>query len=184
MSSLCDRRVRMADASTVLHTYVIALGSNQSLTGALGPVALVDRALDALDSPPLSLLARSKIIQSAPVGPSKRRYANAVAIVETNLPPPALLAHLQDVEDRYGRRRRRRWGARTLDLDIILWSGGLWTGSNLAIPHVAFRDRDFVLHPLARIAPDWRDPVGGLTVHQLAVRLSRRKPVDHRPNPL
>lgn len=174
----------MADASTVLHTYVIALGSNQSLTGALGPVALVDRAVDALDNAPLALLARSKIIQSAPIGPSLRRYANAVAIVETDLLPPALLAHLQDIEDRYGRRRRRRWGARTLDLDIVLWSGGMWTGPDLAIPHVAFRDRDFVLTPLAQIAPDWRDPVGGLTVQHLASRLSRRKPVDHRPNPL
>lgn len=174
----------MSHASTLLYTYAIALGSNQSLTSGLGPVSLLETAMEALDSAPLALLARSPVLKSAPIGPSRRRYANAVAIIETDMPPPALLTRLHDIENRYGRRRRQRWGARTLDLDIILWSGGIWSSAELAIPHVAFRDRDFVLRPLARIAPDWRDPVCNLSIRQLAARLNRRKPVDHCTKPL
>ncbi len=98
--------------------------------------------------------------------------------------PPCLLAHLQEIENRFGRRRYRRWSARTLDLDIILWSGGIWSNAGLSIPHIAFRQRNFVLAPLSAIAPDWRDPVQRLTIKHLAIRLRRRKPVDHGANPL
>ncbi|MGK2911214.1 MAG: 2-amino-4-hydroxy-6-hydroxymethyldihydropteridine diphosphokinase [Sphingobium sp.] len=174
----------MISASDPTFSYVVAIGSNKPLAQGLGPVAIVDAAMAAFDSPPISLIARSAILRSAPLGPSRRRYANAVAIVETILSPPAFLTHLQDIENRHGRKRQRRWGARTLDLDIILWSGGIWSGSDLSIPHPAFRDRLFVLGPLTTIAPKWRDPVRGLTVKQLAARLSRRKPVDHQPNRL
>lgn len=165
-------------------TYVVAIGSNRPLARKLGPRALVNAAMVALDSSPLTVIARSPILRSAPLGPSRRRYANSVVIIETVLTPPALLAHLQNLENRYGRKRQRRWAARTLDLDIILWSGGIWSGSDLSIPHAAFRDRSFVLNLLATIAPEWRDPVRGLTVKQLAAHLSRRKPVDHQPNRL
>lgn len=179
-----DKSSGMIAKSAPSHTYAVAIGSNCSLSRNLGPTALVEAALELLDSPPLALVRASAILQSAPVGPSRRRYANAVAVIESRLLPPDLLLHLHGIEDRYGRRRHRRWGARTLDLDIILWSGGIWSDSKLTIPHVAFRDRTFVLHPLADIAPEWRDPVSGLTIKQLSARLSRRKPVDHRPNPL
>ena len=174
----------MRKASTQTFTYVIAIGSNRALAAALGPLQLVDAAMDALDSPPLTLLARSTILRTAPLGPSLRRYANAVAIIESDLQPPALLDRLQRIESNYGRRRQRRWGARTLDLDIILWSGGIWTDTRLSVPHPAFRTRDFVLAPLASVAPDWRDPGTGRNVAQLYRRLIRRKPVDHRANAL
>ncbi len=151
----------MSKASVHIFTYVVAIGSNRTLSAALGPVALADAAMDALDRPPLALLARSGILRTAPVGPSRRRYANAVAIIESDLAPPALLDRLQQIEQDYGRHRQRRWGARTLDLDIILWSGGIWTDPRLTIPHPAFRTRDFVLAPLAGMAPHWRDPGTG-----------------------
>jgi 2-amino-4-hydroxy-6-hydroxymethyldihydropteridine diphosphokinase len=65
-----------------------------------------------------------------------------------------------------------------LDLDIILWSGGVWAGGGLVIPHPSFRERRFVLDPLAEIAPDWRDPLSGASVRQLLARLARPSPVD------
>lgn len=182
--SPCGSSSEMIKANEPRFHYAIAVGSNQSLAREFGPVALVGAAMEALDSHPLSLVSRSAIIYSAPLGPSRRRYVNAVVVIETGLPPSDLLIHLQEIEDRYGRRRQRRWGARTLDLDIILWSGGIWSDPALAIPHVAFRDRTFVLGPLAEIAPQWRDPVSGLSVKHLHARLSRRKPVDHHANPL
>ncbi|RVT40845.1 2-amino-4-hydroxy-6-hydroxymethyldihydropteridine diphosphokinase [Sphingobium algorifonticola] len=174
----------MTNASEQTFTYVVAIGSNRPLSARLHPTALVDAAIDALDSPPLHLLARSHTIRSAPLGPSRRHYANAVAIVASSLPPPALLDRLQAIERNHGRRRRQRWGARTLDLDIILWSGGIWTDPRLTVPHPAFRMRDFVLAPLAMLAPQWRDPGTGRTVAQLRRRLIARKPVDPRANPL
>ena len=62
-----------------------------------------------------------------------------------------------------------------IDLDIILWSGGSWGEPALTVPHRLFRGREFVLAPLARVAADWRDPVTGLSVRQLAARLRRKR---------
>jgi 2-amino-4-hydroxy-6-hydroxymethyldihydropteridine diphosphokinase len=122
--------------------------------------------------------ARSPIIPTPPLGPGGRRYANAAALIATNDDPAQLLVRLKAIERRFGRRSGRRWGARVLDLDIILWSGGTWSSPRLQVPHTAFRVRNFVLGPLVAIAPDWRDPATGLTIRHLAARLNRPKPVD------
>lgn len=85
-----------------------------------------------------------------------------------------MLDELQAVETAFGRRRQgQRWRSRTLDLDIVLWSGGCWGDEDLTLPHPEFRNRDFVLAPAARIAPDWRDPISGLTLRQLRHRLAK-----------
>ncbi|CAN5321643.1 hypothetical protein BH10PSE12_BH10PSE12_01380 [soil metagenome] len=158
--------------------YAIALGSNRSRSRRTTPEALIGAAMAALDRSPLRLLAASATIGSAPVGPSRRRYANAAAIIVTALDPPALLAHLKALERGFGRRAGQRWGARTIDLDIILWSGGRWTRRDLHVPHRAFAERRFVLGPLATIAPRWRDPTTGRNVRHNLARAIRPKPVD------
>lgn len=123
--------------------------------------------------------AVSAFITSRPIGPSMREYANGAAIVASDLGPLAMLAVLQDIELRHGRQRRgARWRARTLDLDIVLWDGGIMRAQSLTIPHPHFRKRSFVLGPAAAIAPDWRDPLTGLTLRQLAARLQRRHPIQ------
>src|SRR3546814_9836046 len=91
-----------------------------------------------------------------PLGPSRRRYANAVALVASKLSPPEMLGRLQEIEARFGRRTGQRWSARTLDLDILLWSGGAWSDGALTIPHPAMTQRAFVLGPLRAIVPEWR----------------------------
>ncbi|HEX8486674.1 2-amino-4-hydroxy-6-hydroxymethyldihydropteridine diphosphokinase [Sphingomonas sp.] len=152
-------------------TYAIALGSNvRSRYGA--PERTLAAALAAIGG----VVVASPIIRSAALGPSKRRYANAVALVESDEAPPDLLARLKRIERAFGRRRGQTWGARVLDLDIVLWSGGIWASAGLTIPHAAFRTRAFVLHPLVQIAPSWRDPVTGRTVRQLAHAVDRRRP--------
>jgi 2-amino-4-hydroxy-6-hydroxymethyldihydropteridine diphosphokinase len=83
---------------------------------------------------------------------------------------------LKQLERDFGRRSGRRWGPRVLDLDIILWSGGTWAGDGLTVPHPEFRKRAFVLTPLAQVAPDWRDPLTGRSVRQLAHAVDRRTP--------
>jgi len=125
-----------------------------------------------------TVLARSAVIDSAPVGPSQRQYANAALVLETERHPPALLGVLQAMEQDFGRvRRGQRWGARVLDLDIVLWSGGAWVTPGLTIPHPLFRTRPFVLSPALAIAADWRDPDSGHTVRQLHARLTRPRPL-------
>ncbi len=152
-------------------TYAIALGSNRR--GRHGaPAAEVRAALAAIGAG-----AAAPVLASAPLGPSIRRFANTVALVESDLAPPEMLARLKAVERAFGRRRGQRWGARVIDLDIVLWSGGSWRSPGLTIPHAAFRQRDFVLRPLLALAPGWRDPATGLTVRQLSSRLTRTRPV-------
>nr|WP_208411874.1 2-amino-4-hydroxy-6-hydroxymethyldihydropteridine diphosphokinase [Sphingomonas naasensis] len=144
------------------------MGSNRR--GRHGsPEAEIAAALGALGG----VVAVSPLLRTAPLGPSKRRFANAVALIESDETPPELLARLKAIERAFGRRRGRSWGARVIDLDIVLWSGGTWGEPGLTVPHAAFRARDFVLRPLLAVAPDWRDPVSGLRVRQLAARLGR-----------
>ncbi|MFN3469472.1 MAG: 2-amino-4-hydroxy-6-hydroxymethyldihydropteridine diphosphokinase [Novosphingobium sp.] len=124
----------------------------------------------------LEVEAASALVRSRPIGPSQRDYANGAAVVWASLEPPALLCLLQDIEQDFGRRRQgQRWRARTLDLDLILWSGGCWADAELVIPHRAFRGRSFVLDPAVRIARDWRDPLTGLSLAHLRHRLGKRK---------
>ena len=104
-----------------------------------------------------------------------RDFANAVALVESDLDPPEMLTRLKDIERDFGRRPGRRWGPRVLDLDMVLWSGGKWRSRSLTVPHPQIAKRSFVLQPLAAIAPGWRVR-GPLTVRHLAERLARRAP--------
>lgn len=114
------------------------------------------------------------MIASAPLGHSLRRYANTAAVIESDFEPEAMLALFHAMEEAFGRQRRgRAWSARTLDLDIVLWSGGAFTADRLVIPHPHFRTRDFVLGPARCIAGTWRDPLTGLTIRQLFSRLRR-----------
>jgi len=157
----------------VRHVYAVAIGSNQPQSRCLTPRRLVERAIASLADAPFALLARSPVMETAPLGPSKRRYANAAALIGTKKEPEELLAYFKGMERAAGRRRGRRWGTRTLDLDIILWSGGCWAGKALVIPHPRYRERGFVLDPLCAIVPDWRDPLTGRSVWQERARLKK-----------
>ena len=157
-----------------LTSSAIALGSNRR--GRHGsPAEIVRAAASAIGARRLS-----KVRPTPALGPAGRGFANAVALVESELDPPALLARLKQVERDFGRRGGRRWGPRVLDLDIVLWSQGPWGGDGLVIPHPEFRRRRFVLQPLAEIAPAWRDPITGTTVRQLFFQLEKRRSSEGR----
>lgn len=156
-------------------SYAIAIGSNRRHHRHGGPDAVVRAAAAALAA--LGRVTRvSPVIRTPALGPAGRSFANAALLLDSALAPDALLAALKRIERDFGRRRGRRWGPRVLDLDILLWSGGAWRDAALTIPHPSFRDRRFVLDPLAAIAADWRDPVTGRTVRQLRARLTRPSP--------
>jgi 2-amino-4-hydroxy-6-hydroxymethyldihydropteridine diphosphokinase len=153
----------------VTSSYVIALGSNRRGRHG-GPADEVRAALSAIGG----VVAVSPFVATAPLGPSLRRFVNAAAVIDSDEQPLALLDRLKAMETDFGRRRGQRWGERVIDLDVILWSGGVWADDRLTIPHPEFRQRRFVLDPLIRIVPHWRDPLTGLTVRQIAARLTRR----------
>lgn len=161
--------------------YLIALGSNRRHPRHGAPEQVLRAALVALERAGIAVLALGPVIRSAPIGPSLRRYANSAVTVETSFDPPRLLAALKAIERDFGRRMRgQRWSSRVLDLDIVLWGGGCWSAPDLTVPHPLFRARDFVLIPALPIAGQWRDPITGLTLRQLAARLARPNPArDH-----
>lgn len=156
-------------------SYAIALGSNRPGRHG-GPHAEVRAALAAMEVTIGTVTAVSPILTTAPVGPSIRAFANAAALVKSALTPSEMLAELKGIERRFGRRRGQRWGARVIYLDIILWSGGKWRSPELIVPHIAYADRAFVLHPLAQIAADWRDPRDGRRISHMRHGVDRRRP--------
>lgn len=163
----------MSDAT---HLYAIGLGSNRR-HGAHGrPSGVISAAIARLDAD-FTLFDASPIILNKAIGGAGRDFANAIAIIESALPPPLILAELKAIEQEFGRRPGKRWAERVLDLDIVLWGGGEWQSKDLRVPHPEMAKRAFVLQPLAMIAPDWK-VVGNITVRHLLTRLSRRAPVS------
>lgn len=143
----------------------VGLGSN-----LLDPAGQIVRGIDALALLPGSTLLRaSGMYLSAPLGPPDQPdYVNAVACLETTLQPLALLDALQALEQAQGRRRLRRWGPRTLDLDLLLYADRQIRHARLTVPHPQLQHRAFVLHPLSEIAPDLQIPGLGALADLLA----------------
>lgn len=138
----------------------IGLGSN--LAGNLGgPTAQLQRAVRELaDLPHSHLTAASPFYRSVAIGPAQPDYINAVACLQTSLAPLALLDHLQALERAHQRVRLEHWGPRTLDLDLLLYGDQAIDLPRLQVPHPYLKQRNFVLYPLAVIAPDLVLPCG------------------------
>jgi len=146
----------------------IALGSN------LGDRESYLRAAIAALKPAVDRLRVSTFHDTAPVGVGPQpTFLNATAVGETSLHAHALLETLLAVERDLGRERPFPGAPRTVDLDLILYGDAVIDeGPSLIVPHPRFRERRFVLEPLAEIAPDWRDPVTGQTVEELLRNLT------------
>jgi 2-amino-4-hydroxy-6-hydroxymethyldihydropteridine diphosphokinase len=117
--------------------------------------------------PRVALVRASRVYDAAPMGPPQPRYLNAVLELETALPPLDLLAILQEVERAGGRKRGTHWGARTLDLDLLLHGTEVVRTPELVLPHPGIVSRRFVLEPLDELCPDLVVPGVGVTVHRL-----------------
>ena len=150
----------------------IALGSNLHT-----PREQLKRALNALAQlPQTQLMAVSSFYRSKPLGPQDQPdYLNAAVEISTALSPLALLDELQRIENEQGRVRLRRWGERTLDLDILLYGNEIIQTDRLTVPHYDMHNREFVIVPLVEIAPNLILPNGQklaeladrFTVHQM-----------------
>lgn len=143
----------------------IGLGSNleqpqQQILTAINDIQAIDG---------VTLVAQSSLYQSPPMGPQDQPdYINAVVEIETELAPLALLDALQYIEQSHGRVRKRHWGERTLDLDILLVDDRVIKESRLTVPHPGIAERAFVAYPLAEIAPDLSIPGKGKLADILA----------------
>ncbi|MFZ2726705.1 MAG: 2-amino-4-hydroxy-6-hydroxymethyldihydropteridine diphosphokinase [Methylococcaceae bacterium] len=136
-------------------TAYLGLGSNLK-----NPQAQVQKARQAIASQPfIEELAFSSLYQSSPLGPKDQPdYINAVMAISTRLSPLELLRLMQSIENQQGRVRTRRWGARTLDIDLLLYGEQVINLSELILPHVGIAQRAFVLYPLHEIAPTLQLP--------------------------
>ncbi|MFG0292961.1 MAG: 2-amino-4-hydroxy-6-hydroxymethyldihydropteridine diphosphokinase [Phycisphaerales bacterium JB050] len=148
-------------------TAFIALGSN------LGDrEATIESARSAMNAHPRITTVRcSRLIETDPVGPAGQGpYLNGATEIATDLTPPELLKALLEIERSLGRVRSEtdeRWGARTIDLDILLYADEVIDEPGLTVPHPRMQERRFVLEPLAQIAPDARHPVLGTTASEM-----------------
>lgn len=146
---------------------LIGIGSNlgnrvENCIKALTLLAQQDR---------VKLLAFSSLFLTQPLGRQNQPwFVNGVARIETRLSPLQLFGLLVHLERQLGRTRPFRHAPRTMDLDFLLVDNQIILHPGLKVPHPEFRERRFVLEPLAEVAPDWPDPVTGLQVKELLKR--------------
>ncbi|MFZ2031770.1 MAG: 2-amino-4-hydroxy-6-hydroxymethyldihydropteridine diphosphokinase [Vitreimonas sp.] len=155
----------------------IGLGANLPFEGLAGP-ELLARGLAALNDAGLKRLAVSNVWQSAAWPLSDQPdFFNAVAVMEAGkTSPQELYETLRGIELRFGRERRVRWAARTLDLDVLAINGLQGSFGEITLPHPRMHERAFVLAPLAEVAPDWKHPILG----QTAAEMLKTVPAEQR----
>ena len=138
---------------------------------------LAFQALRAL--PQTQILNISSLYQSAPAGVvGQPPYCNAVVFITTRLPARALLKHCQGIETTHGRVRKKHWGARTLDIDLLLYGDQNIQTPKLTLPHPRLHVRDFMLTPLLELWPEAKFPDGAL----LSICLNNLEKYDLTPH--
>jgi 2-amino-4-hydroxy-6-hydroxymethyldihydropteridine diphosphokinase len=152
----------------------VGIGSNM-----LDPRRQVDHAIEMLDDlPGCRVVRRSSLYQSAPYGDvDQADFVNAVAVIETAVPPAILLSCFKELERRQGRDLDgERWGPRPLDLDILVYGDMVIDSANLQVPHPGIAERNFVLLPLREVAADLvipgLGPVADIPVDEVSPRIT------------
>ncbi len=157
------------------HQVYIGIGSN------LGNKR--ENYLEALEriakTPKTRIIKESSVYESQPLGDSKEWFINGVIEIETELKPELLLTKFKNIERAMGRKKvRKRWGARIIDLDILLYDSLVMNKKTLKIPHPEMHQRKFVLIPLSELAPQVIHPVLGTSISELLVGVKDDKRVS------
>lgn len=156
------------------HQVYIGIGSNlgnkkENFLEALSRVAKL---------PDTKIIKESSLYDSEPLGDSKEWYLNGAIEIETRFKPDMLLQKFKNIERAMGRKKvKKRWGARVIDLDILLYDALIVKKKNLKIPHPEMPKRKFVLVPLSEIAPQVIHPELGVTISELLINLKDDKRV-------
>lgn len=168
---------------------MILLGLGSNLPGPWGtPLETLRRALVEMKASGIEIVCRSKAYSTNAYGlGGQPDYVNAVLSVACLAPPEALMMRLHSLERRAARSRGERWGARTLDIDLLDWHGRIVGSSQergsrtelgfkpLSLPHPGILMRPFVIVPLAEIAPKWHHPITGKTALSLAKTIAKSR---------
>lgn len=146
-----------------MHTAYVAFGSN------IGEKeSYIKRALEKIEKRGMKIIKVSPIYETEPYGVlDQDSFLNGVVKIETNLTPENLIEVLLDIEKQLDRVRERKWGPRTIDLDIIFYDDLIINKNNLIIPHKDMENREFVLKPLCDIDENFIHPVLKKSVKQL-----------------
>ena len=153
------------------HTAYIAYGSNEGES-----LEIIEAALKDIDEDKAcKILKKSETMRSTPYGGVEQNiFYNGAFVLETYLEPYNLLEFLQTIEAKYKRKREVHWGPRTLDLDIIFYDKLVIDDAHLVVPHPDMAKRDFVLEPLRSIAGNYRHPLLGMTVSEMADKVGEK----------
>jgi 2-amino-4-hydroxy-6-hydroxymethyldihydropteridine diphosphokinase len=161
-------------ASTTTHQVYIGIGSNvgnkrENFFEAVNRLAKL---------PDTRVIKESSLYESEPLGDAKDWYVNGAVEIETKFKPDMLLKKFKNIERAMGRKKvKKRWGARIIDLDILLYDSAVVKKKNLQIPHPEMPTRKFVLIPLSEIAPQVVHPELGVTISELLIKVKDNKKI-------
>jgi len=146
----------------------IGIGSNLGT-----PAENCEQAIRLLHIPPeIEVVARSSLYESEPVGKIEQNwFVNTTVAIKTSLGPEALLNAIFKIERDLGRKRRKKWGPRIIDLDLLAYGDRVIHSTALTVPHPEMAKRRFVLLPLSEFAGDYMHPVENKTIHTLLKEL-------------
>jgi 2-amino-4-hydroxy-6-hydroxymethyldihydropteridine diphosphokinase len=161
-------------ASGITHQVYIGIGSNVGNKR--------DNFFEAVTRlaklPDTKVIKESSLYESEPLGDAKEWYINGAVEIETKFKPEMLLEKFKNIERAMGRKKvKKRWGARIIDLDILLYDSAVVKKKNLRIPHPEMTSRKFVLIPLSEIAPQVVHPELGVTISELLFKLKDDKKI-------
>ena len=155
----------------MVHTAYIAFGSNMG-----NRKKTILAAMEKMREKGMNFLKISTFYETKPYGVTEQDdFMNCVAQIETELNPMSLLDTLLNIERSLGRTREKRWGPRTIDLDIIFYDKKIVNFADLIIPHPDMQNRLFVLEPLSEIAPDYVHPSLHKSVNEMLKALKEKE---------
>ncbi|MDP9128870.1 MAG: 2-amino-4-hydroxy-6-hydroxymethyldihydropteridine diphosphokinase [Candidatus Binatota bacterium] len=161
-------------ANVITHQVYIGVGSNvgNKRENFFEAVERVGKLPDT------RVIKESSLYESEPLGDSKEWYVNGAIEIETKFKPEALLEKFKNIERAMGRKKvKKRWGARIIDLDILLFDLAVVKKKSLRIPHPEMASRKFVLIPLSEIAPQVIHPELGVTISELLINVKDNKKI-------
>lgn len=161
-------------ANVITHQVYIGIGSNvgNKRENFFEAVERVGKLPDT------RVIKESSLYESEPLGDSQDWYVNGAIEIETKFKPEALLEKFKNIERAMGRKKvKKRWGARIIDLDILLFDLAVVKKKTLRIPHPEMASRKFVLIPLSEIAPQVIHPELGVTISELLINVKDNKKI-------